>query len=244
MSEIASTTQAEPTERKRKRKGQSAADRVGERVATHRKDRHLKVSELARMVGVSPSLISQIERGQSQPSVATLFALAESLEVPVDAFFMKEGSSAGAPEEPKPPAAVSGSDAASAAPATAPPERYVVRADARSAISIEGGVLWERLTPETLPHVDFLELIYEPGAESNPELYRHPGTEMVLVLTGRFDIYVGFERYELGPGDSIHFPSSFPHRYVNPTDEVSRAVTVILHDGERTAPPEADERRP
>ena len=87
------TSTAAPAAR-RKRKGQSAADRVGERVASYRKDRHLKVSELARMVGVSPSLISQIERGQSQPSVATLFALAESLDVPVDAFFLKEGNSA------------------------------------------------------------------------------------------------------------------------------------------------------
>jgi DNA-binding XRE family transcriptional regulator/quercetin dioxygenase-like cupin family protein len=241
MSEAAPTT---TTERKRKRKGQSAADRVGERVATHRKDRHLKVSELARMVGVSPSLISQIERGQSQPSVATLFALAESLEVPVDAFFMKEDAPTGAQEETKPPVVAPGANASSVAPASGPQQRYVVRADTRSAINIEGGVLWERLTPETLPHVDFLELIYQPGAESNPELYRHPGTEMVLVLSGRFDIYVGFERYELGPGDSIHFPSSFPHRYVNPTDEVSRAVTVILHDGDRQVPADADQPRP
>jgi quercetin dioxygenase-like cupin family protein len=67
---------------------------------------------------------------------------------------------------------------------------------------------------------------------------------MVLVLSGRFDIYVGFERYELNAGDSIHFPSSFPHRYVNPTDEVARAVTVIIHDGERKLPTEGDQRRP
>ena len=92
---------AAPAAANRKRKGQSAAGRVGERVASYRKDRQLKVSELARMVGVSPSLISQIERGQSQPSVATLFALAESLDVPVDAFFLKEGNS-GAPPEPRP----------------------------------------------------------------------------------------------------------------------------------------------
>jgi transcriptional regulator with XRE-family HTH domain len=228
---------------RRKRKGQSAADRVGERVASYRKDRHLKVSELARMVGVSPSLISQIERGQSQPSVATLFALAESLDVPVDAFFLKEGNSAaGAELAPKPEAAGVAEPEAPTSSGT-PAQRYLVRRDARAAINIQGGVLWERLTPETLPHVDFLELVYEPGAESNPELYRHPGTEMVLVLSGRFEIYVGFERYELAEGDSIHFPSSFPHRYVNPTDEVSRAVTVILHDGERDLPIEADQRR-
>ena len=241
MSEAASTS---TVDRPRKRKGQSAADRVGERVAMHRKDRHLKVSELARLVGVSPSLISQIERGQSQPSVATLFALAESLEVPVDAFFVKEGPAAEAtPETPaKPSTPAAGESSAPATPGTQS-KRYVVRGDARSAISIEGGVLWERLTPETLPHVEFLELIYQPRAESNPELYRHPGTEMVLVLSGRFDIYVGFERYELSPGDSIHFPSSFPHRYVNPTEDVSRAVTVILHD-EHQPVAEGDEPRP
>ena len=239
MSKVASPS---PTERRRRRKGQSAADRVGERVATHRKDRHLKVSELARMVGVSPSLISQIERGQSQPSVATLFALAESLEVPVDAFFIKDDTPSGQQGQQAKPPVLAGLEASVEAPT--PSQRYVVRKDARSAISIEGGVLWERLTQETLPDVDFLELIYQPGAESNPELYRHPGTEMVLVLSGRFDIYVGFERYELDPGDSIHFPSSFPHRYVNPTDEVARAVTVILHDGERQPPPDANQQRP
>src|ERR687891_2849333 len=60
---------------------------LGKRVAGYRTARGLKVSALARAVGVSPSLISQIERGQSRPSVSTLFALAEALEVPVDAFF-------------------------------------------------------------------------------------------------------------------------------------------------------------
>jgi quercetin dioxygenase-like cupin family protein len=73
--------------------------------------------------------------------------------------------------------------------------------------------------------------VYGPHAESNPSLYRHPGMEMVLVLSGRIDIYVAFERYELSPGDSICFPSTTPHRYVNPTDETARAVTVILPGG-------------
>ena len=76
-----------------------------------------------------------------------------------------------------------------------------------------------------------MELIYEPGAESNAALYRHPGFEMVLVLSGRLVIFVGFERYELGPGDSMAFPSTLPHRYLNPGEETARAVTTILRDG-------------
>jgi transcriptional regulator with XRE-family HTH domain len=211
----------EATDRKRRRR--SAADRVGGRVAAYRKERDLKVSQLARAVGVSPSLISQIERGQSQPSVSTLFALAEALDVPVDAFFAREeGPVARADGEP-PQAPNGGAPRESGGPEA----RYVVRRDGRDAIDIEGGVRWERLTPRALSHIDFLELVYEPGAESHSELYRHPGAEMVLVLTGWLDIIVGFERYSLGPGDSIHFPS-----------------TLIVHDGEHASPADGPRRRP
>lgn len=237
---MAETGTQTPSERKRRR--QSATDRVGERVAAYRKERDLKVSQLARMVGVSPSLISQIERGQSQPSVSTLFALAEALDVPVDAFFAKDQAVV-VRANGEPSHAPDARDAPSKDVETE--GRYMVRRDARDAIDIEGGVRWERLTPQTLPHIDFLELVYEPGAESHSELYRHPGAEMVLVLTGRLDIFVGFERYSLEAGDSIHFPSTFPHRYINPSAETTaRAVTVIVHDGERAPHAEGPQRRP
>jgi transcriptional regulator with XRE-family HTH domain len=205
-----------------------AASGLGPRVAAHRARRGVKVSALARQVGVSPSLISQIERGQSRPSVSTLFALAEALEVPVDAFFR---DSAPAPDPdaagaPHPRDAVEG-DAGGTHPAGGA-HRYVVRRGERAAIDIEGGVRWERLTPTQLPDLEFMELVYAPGAESHSALYLHPGMEMVLLLSGRMDIYVGFDRYALAPGDSICFPSTTPHRYVNPGDETARAVTVIL----------------
>ena len=67
--------------------------------------------------------------------------------------------------------------------------------------------------------------------------------EMVLVLTGRLTIHVGFETYELEPGDSICFPSSSPHRYVNPTEQTTRAVSVIVPDGAMHGPPN-NTRRP
>jgi transcriptional regulator with XRE-family HTH domain len=208
---------------------------LGLRLATYRTARGLKVSELARAIGVSSSLISQIERQQSQPSVSTLFALAEALDVPVDAFF-EEGHPATAASVPEQPAAglagqlAAGDAEQPAADEGGPGEQYVVRRSERSAIDIEGGVRWERLTPLPLDRMDFLEIVYEPGTQSHPQLYRHPGTEMLLVLQGRLDIHIGFRRHELSAGDSMHFPSSLPHRYVNPTGEEARAVTVLLHD--------------
>src|SRR5262245_33701678 len=168
---MAKAAQASETARKRKR--EPAAARVGERVAGYRNERQLKVSELARMVGVSPSLISQIERDQSQPSVSTLFALAEALEVPVDAFFAKDDENGASRPRSR---ATAPRDGAGDAERPDTDVRYVVRRDARAAIDIEGGVRWERLTAETLPDVDFLELVYAPGSESHSELYRHPGS--------------------------------------------------------------------
>ena len=205
---------------------------IGGRLAAHRARRGVKVSALARQVGVSPSLISQIERGQSRPSVSTLFALAEALEVPVDAFFRDNGASLPEREAAEPQPVVE-------PPPEPPPgeRRYVVRKKDRAAIDIEGGVRWERLTPKHLDEVEFMEIVYEPGAESHPSLYRHPGTEMVVVLSGRMDIFVGFDRHRLEAGDSICFPSSTPHRYVNPTKETARAITAILLDGGPSGPP-------
>src|SRR5688500_19006860 len=108
---------------------------IGGRLAAHRARRGIKVSALARQIGVSPSLISQIERGQSRPSVSTLFALAEALNVPVDAFF-RDGDQRAAPE-PSPLLGLAGDDSTAERA-----ERHVVRRAQRSAIDIEGGVRW------------------------------------------------------------------------------------------------------
>ena len=108
--------------------------------------------------------------------------------------------------------------------------REVVRRDHRSTLDIRGGVRWERLTPTPLDGIEFLELVYSPGAESDRQSYRHPGVELVLVTQGVMTIFLGFDRHDLHPGDSIASPSSTPHRYVNLTDDETRATTVILRD--------------
>jgi transcriptional regulator with XRE-family HTH domain len=203
---------------------------IGLRLARLRAERGVRVSALAREVGVSPSLISQIERGQSRPSVSTLFELAQALDVLVDAFF-RDGAEDPPATPVAPPALPDG-----------PRHRYLIRHDERDVIEIEGGVRWESLTPRPMDELEFLELVYEGHAESGARLYRHPGMEIVVLISGRIDIHVGFEHFELRPGDSIQFPSFMPHRYVNPTGETARAVTVILHDDTPDAPPTTTRR--
>lgn len=226
----------------------SPALEIGPRLASYRALRGMRVSALARDVGVSASLISQIERGQSRPSVSTLLALAEALGVPVDAFFRdarEEEADTGHDGTAWPPAGQSpdASGGADGPPWSAPrAHRYLVRRGERAAIAIEGGVRWERLTPRQLAEVEFMELVYSPGAESHAALYRHPGMEMVLVLSGRLEIHVGDERHALETGDTLCFASTLPHRYLNPTDETTHAVTAILPDGGTSVPPMTNRR--
>ena len=57
---------------------------------------------------------------------------------------------------------------------------------------------------------------------------RHGGKEYGYVTGGRLGVQIGFERYDLGPGDSISFDSSSPHRLWTIGDEPAEAIWVVV----------------
>ena len=101
----------------------------------------------------------------------------------------------------------------------------------RKIIDLASGVRWERLTPQSEDTTDFLEVIYSPGGHSTDERrpLRHDGREYGLIISGTLQANVGFESYELGPGDSIAFDSSTPHEYLNKTGEPVHAIWIVVH---------------
>jgi mannose-6-phosphate isomerase-like protein (cupin superfamily) len=104
------------------------------------------------------------------------------------------------------------------------------RPDTRRVINLESGVRWERLTPQSDRDVEFLYVVYPVGAESCPEhaLMTHGGKEYGYVTSGTLGVRVGFEEYELGPGGSIAFDSSSPHRLWTVGGEEVHAVWVVI----------------
>ena len=78
--------------------------------------------------------------------------------------------------------------------------------------------------------VEFLYVVYPVGAASCPEdaLMTHGGKEYGYVTSGTLGVQVGFEKYELGPGGSIAFDSSSPHRLWAIGDEPVHAVWVVI----------------
>ena len=190
---------------------------LGARLREERERARISQRELARRLGVSASLISQIESGQSKPSVSTLYGIVTELGVSLDDVFrvhedeLTEATAVGA--EPQ--------DAAGG-PVVHPAERHVVELDS--------GVIWERLTSHQHEDVDFLHVIYDVGGSSaaDERLMRHPGREYGFVLSGRLGVQLGFERHELGPGDSIAFDSTTPHRLWNLGDEAVHGVWFVV----------------
>ena len=206
---------------------------LGPRLRRVREDRGLSVRELARRIRCSPSLISQIERGLSAPSVGILYAMATELRASLDFLF-----GAAVPGDAMLATAhgdghLRPGDGAAHGMASGWSDGHglVQRAGSRRTIDLASGVRWERLTPGADERVDFLEVIYEPSGHSTDSRrpLRHDGQEYGLIISGRLQASVGFETFELGPGDSIAFDSSLPHQYWNTTDGDVHAIWVVVH---------------
>jgi quercetin dioxygenase-like cupin family protein len=105
-----------------------------------------------------------------------------------------------------------------------------VRPTERHVVELASGVRWERLTSHEHEDVDFLHVTYDVGGSSSPDsrLMRHQGREYGHVLTGRLGVQLGFEQHKLGPGDSIAFDSTIPHRLWNLGDEVVHGVWFVM----------------
>lgn len=202
---------------------------LGPRLRLAREQRQLSVRELARRIGCSASLISQIERGVSVPSVGVLYSLATELDTSLDHLLF--GAEPRRPLAAPPGSDASGSVASGTLASGTLASGIVQRVGGRNIIDLASGVRWERLTPGADAMTDFLEVIYSPGGHSTDERrpLRHDGHEYGLVISGTLQANVGFESYELGPGDSIAFDSSTPHEYLNKTGEPVHAIWVVVH---------------
>jgi transcriptional regulator with XRE-family HTH domain len=185
---------------------------IGPRLREQRKQRGVSLRELADKVGVSPSLISQIERDKVNPSVSTLWALVTELGLTMGEVFDEPGTNGPAPAR------------------FSPPLGPVATPQTRAVMNLAAGVRWERLITGTDPLVEFVYVVYDVGGTSCPEdsLVRHGGREYGYVISGCLGIRIGFDEYELGPGGSISFDSSAPHRLWTRGNEPVHGIWVVV----------------
>jgi len=191
---------------------------IGLRLREARKSRGMSLRSVAQSLGVSASLVSQVETGKTQPSVSTLYALVNHLGISLD-----EVMGVAAPDVAKP--ARSDTRFLGAASRTA-----IQRAEDNPVLEMENGVRWERLAVGEDGPVDVLLVTYEPGGSSSIEgkLMRHAGVEYAYLIEGELTMQLEFDTHVLRAGDSVHFDSVRPHLYSNRGTVPARGVWFVL----------------
>lgn len=189
-------------------------DGIGDRLREERVKSGISQRELARRLGLSASMISQLESGLSKPSVGTLYAIVTELNLSLDRVIRGEDFSE--------PGIADASSTVVRGPLVHPKDRQV--------IDLDSGVRWEELTATSEEGIDFLHATYEVGGASTPEesLMRHYGREYGYVMSGTLGIQIGFQEYVLEPGDSIAFDSTRPHRLFNKGDGPVQAIWFVV----------------
>jgi len=182
---------------------------LGAKLRQLRTARELTIAQLAERAGVSSGLISQIERGNSNPSIKTLQRLRAALGVNLWEFLDERMPNA---------AGEAGAPGAS---------KFVCRKTDRQRIIVGASrLVKELLSPRNDRNLRFMIISLPPGGESEDVIIGQ-GEKGGLVMQGQVRLTVGDDDSDLGEGDSFQFPSSIPHKLSNPHDQPAQVIWIM-----------------
>jgi transcriptional regulator with XRE-family HTH domain len=166
-----------------------------------RKARGLRLADLADRLGRSVGWLSQVERDMSMPSITDLRQLAQQLDVSLSSLFRNKAAPPGE-------------------------EGYIVRRAARRPIgSRDAGLVEELLSPDLTDSFEVLHSTFEPGAYLHDPVSR-PTQEVGYIISGRLDLWIGDNRFELEPGDSFRIRGE-RFCWMNPHAEPCTVIWII-----------------
>ena len=175
---------------------------IGEKIAQYRKSKDLSIRELAKMADVTPSLLSQIERGLANPSVNSLKSIANALNAPLFTFFTSEVRK----------------------------EDLIVRGNNRKKVILPGAdnVIYEMLTSGSEDNLEFAIMDLSPKSSSCVEHIYHNGYEIAYVLEGKVNLYLDNEKFGLKKEDSVKIPVGMKHRWEKNSNKNAKVIFAVI----------------
>lgn len=173
---------------------------VGARLRRLRRARRLTLKELGDRAGLSESFLSQLERGRTGATIASIQRIAEALGVEVSDVFAPLGDD----------------------------HARVLRADDRELVA--WGRLGRKalLTPKPFESLEVVAAEFDEGGSTGDEPYSHGDSEeLFVVIAGTVELELDAERLRLGPGDTARYRSSIPHRVHNPGPGRAEVLFIV-----------------
>lgn len=163
---------------------------VGGRLREARRARSLTLDDVAGAAGFTKSFVSAVERGETSPSIGSLYAICEVLGISMAALFETE---------------------------EAPESNVVRRAGVQGTYFGGEGVVNYVLSPRSERRAQVIETHIAPGGSPGPEPWSHPGELVVAtVLEGTVEFGFGERTTTLRAGDTIAYSPAEPHSWGNP----------------------------
>lgn len=171
------------------------------KISEFRKSQKLTISQLANLVDMTPSMLSQIERGTANPSINTLKLIANALDIPIYRFFINEEDH----------------------------DKHILRKKNRKRIhtSDNHGFSYELLTPDVASGIELILMEIEPEASSSNQPMGHKGEEIALVLSGSVQLQLNNRKIVLHKGDSVQIEPQYLHKWYNPFEETTKVLFAV-----------------
>lgn len=175
---------------------------IGEKLREIRMNRQLSLEEVTRLTGVSKPMLGQIERGQSIPTITTLWKIATGLKVPLSSFL--EGQ---------------------------PPEYSVVRIGEKEMISEDQGKMraYSLFPYDPIRNVEVFYIEFDSGCCHTSEKHNDGVEEYIFVCSGKLQLVLNEEEIVVDEKQAIRFRADIPHSYNNPFSEKSTVYNTIFY---------------
>lgn len=181
---------------------------LGQRIKEERLNKNISIKDLANDIGVTSSLLSQIERGVANPSLNTLSQLSKNLDVPMFSFFISEYETYNIKDSTKINNGVE---------LVKKNDRIRIISGKSDSDEIELG--YDLLSPDLKGSIQLCEMILGAKTSSSKSYNSHDGEEVAVCIKGDIELILEDKIYHLKEGDSARISNGVHHRWYNPTEE-------------------------
>lgn len=175
---------------------------IGKRLKKTRQNRNMTLDELAEVTGVSKPMLGQIERGQSSPTVTTLWKIATGMKIPFSSFLQEQGA-----------------------------EYTVVDLQERDVLIEENGAMkvYTLFAFDPIRSCEAFYIEFESGCKHMSDKHNDGVEEYIFVIHGKLDMVLNGTEITLGERQAVRFEANIPHSYMNPYKDTCNIYNFIFY---------------